>query len=102
MKFQDFLEDLANDKIIPDFTDLLVTTPNETDNDYFSIGDRWCSVYELLKDSSEARELLRKFAFQNLDPDFSFSDGNLKAQFIPDEDFINNGSAIVRVLSLND
>ncbi|ELA9326206.1 hypothetical protein [Vibrio parahaemolyticus] len=95
MKFRDFLDDLANDQLAPLFVRKLITTPNNEDNYYFNYGDRWCSVESLLSTSPETLELLKNFAFCQLDPDYHFSSGNLKAQYIPDEDFINDGSAIV-------
>jgi hypothetical protein len=52
-------------------------------------------VEELLVDASDSKALLKKYAFHGLDPNISFSSGNLKAQYIPDEDFINDGSAVV-------
>jgi hypothetical protein len=72
-----------------------MTRPNAADNVYLAIGDRWCSVEQLLSDDVEATSLLHQFAFHRLDPDFAFSACNLKAQYIPDEDFINDGSAII-------
>ncbi|MCG9728846.1 hypothetical protein L1D44_03110 [Shewanella sp. Isolate13] len=70
-------------------------TPNEEDNYYFRLGDRWCRVEQLLSVNPVALDILKKFSFCQLDPDYAFSSCNLKAQYIPDEDFINEGSAIV-------
>lgn len=94
-RFLDFLQILSEDGVIPNFTYRLMTHPNPADNYYFAIGDRWCSVERLLADDAEAKARLHEFAFHRLDPDFAFSACNLKAQYIPSEDFINNGSAIV-------
>jgi hypothetical protein len=64
------------------------------DNDYFSIGERWCNVDGLLKDNKEIKQLLNQFA-EGRDSKFTFSVGNLKAQYIPNEDFVDNGSAFI-------
>ena len=60
-----------------------------------SIGDRWCSVNHLLSGNAESTHLFNKFAFNGLDSKYSFSACNLKAIYILDEDFIDNGSALV-------
>ncbi|MGK0272071.1 MAG: hypothetical protein ACI88H_002737 [Cocleimonas sp.] len=96
MTFILFLEALANDTFDQGFTEKLITAPTPHDNYYFYQGNRWCCVENILGDSSDAKELLQKYACCGLDPDISFSSGNLKAQYVPDEDFINDGSAIVR------
>jgi hypothetical protein len=93
--FLEFLNSLAEDKLIPGFTESLIKTPNEEDNYYYSMGDRWCSVEDILKPHDNFNTLLYKFAFEGLDPDFAFSSCNLKASYLPDEDFINDGSALV-------
>ena len=95
MNFLAFLENLSTDKILPGFTDLLISSPSIENNFYYHLGDRWCAVEALLKSNPEANKLLKQFAYYGLDPEFSFSVCNLKTQYIPDEDFINNGSAIV-------
>ncbi|NMO71866.1 hypothetical protein [Vibrio breoganii] len=95
MTFTEFLDALANDILESSFTERLITTPTPYDNHYYNQGDRWCGVEGLLADSHDTKELLRKYAFHGLDPNFSFSSGNLKAQYIPDEGFINDGSAII-------
>lgn len=95
MTFIEFLEALAHDAFDHSFIERLITTPTAQDNHYFYQGDRWCGVEDLLVDSSDAKKLLRKYAFHGLDPNTSFSSGNLKAQYIPDENFINDGSAVV-------
>lgn len=93
--FLEFLEKLSNNEIDENFTLNLINNPSKDNNFYFSIGERWCSVSDLLKCNSHARDLFRQYACEQIDPDFSFSTGNLKAQYIPDEDFINDGSAII-------
>ena len=93
--FLDFLNLLAEDKLITGFTEELIQTPNPEDNYYYSVGDRWCTVEDILKQYDDVSALLTQFAFEDLDPDFSFSSGNLKASYLPDEYFINGGSAIV-------
>lgn len=95
MTFIEFLEALANNTLDHTFTEKLIITPTPKDNYYYHQGDRWCCVEEVLSDSNDAKELLRKYAFNQLDPNISFSTGNLKAQYIPDEDFIYDGSAVV-------
>lgn len=95
MCFLEFLKDLASDRVVPNFAAMLITRPNLDDNYRLQMGDRWCSVLELIRDNELAKKLLYEFAFERKDPKFSFSAGDLKAQYIPDEDFCNNGSAIV-------
>jgi hypothetical protein len=41
------------------------------------------------------RHLLNQFAFEARDNNFSFTAGNLKAKYIPNEDFVDNGSAFI-------
>jgi hypothetical protein len=93
--FLEFLNLLAEDKLIPRFTEELLQTPNPEDNYYYSMGDRWCTVEDILKKYEDVNFLLNKFSFKGLDPKSSFSSGNLKASYLPDEDFINYGSAII-------
>ncbi len=47
------------------------------------------------KDYEEIRRLVNQFTFKVRDKNFSFSAGNLKAQYIPNEDFVDNGSAFI-------
>ncbi|MCG9691296.1 hypothetical protein L1D55_05915 [Vibrio sp. Isolate22] len=94
MKFTGFLDALAEGEIEPSFVRNLITMLDEEYN-YIKLGGRWCSVDEVLPEGSVAKNLLRKYAFYNLDPEYAFSSGNLKAQYIPDEDFINDGTAII-------
>jgi hypothetical protein len=93
--FIEFLELLSSNQLVHDFTKRMITTPNIEKNGYFNIGDRWCTVEDLVKSNNEIRGLLDKFAFEARDNNFSFSTGNLKAQYIPNEDFIDNGSAFI-------
>tara|TARA_R110000772_G_scaffold190703_1_gene301487 strand:- start:242 stop:655 length:414 start_codon:yes stop_codon:yes gene_type:complete len=93
--FIEFLELLSSNQLINDFTKRLMITPNIEENIYFNIGDRWCGIDDLLKDNEEIRHLLNQFAFKARDKNFSFSAGNLKAQYIPNEDFVDNGSAFI-------
>ena len=95
MSFLEFLKQLSNNKLEPNFIEMLITLPNDSCNDYWMIGDRWCSVEGLLANNRSSLELLHQYAFKEFDPTFSFSACNLKAQYIPDEEFINNGSAII-------
>jgi len=93
--FIDFLELLSSNQLVHDFTKRMITTPNIEENGYFGIGDRWCGIDDLLKGNDEIRNLLNQFAFEARDKNFSFSAGNLKAQYIPNEDFVDNGSAFI-------
>lgn len=52
---------------------------------------RWASVEELLRDSDRAS--LHEIAFKS--PRGGFSSGNLKAHYVLDEDFINDGTALI-------
>ena len=93
--FIDFLELLSSNQLVHDFTKRMITTPNIEENGYFNIGDRWCDVADLVKDHEEIKHLLNQFAFEARDKNFSFSACNLKAQYIPNEDFVDNGSAFI-------
>lgn len=93
--FIDFLELLSSNQLVNDFTKRMISTPNIEENGYFNIGDRWCTVQDLVKSNKEIRGLLDKFAFEARDNNFSFSTGSLKAQYIPNEDFVDNGSAFI-------
>ena len=93
--FIEFLELLSSNELITDFTSQLILLPSPEENYLISIGDRWCSVKTILKKDLKAIKLLDSFAFDEVDPNFSFSSGNLKAMYLPDEDFINGGSAII-------
>ncbi|WP_101923186.1 hypothetical protein [Tabrizicola sp. TH137] len=55
--------------------------------------ERWVSVHDLLPDKKI--ETLDRFAFRPLRKSDRFSSGNLKVHYVLDEDFVNNGSAIV-------
>ena len=87
--FIEFLELLSSNQLVHDFTKRMITTPNIEENGYFNIGDRWCDVAELVNDHEEIKHLLNQFAFEARDKNFSFSSGNLKAQYIPNEDFVD-------------
>jgi hypothetical protein len=93
--FKEFLELLSSNQLINDFTTRMITSPNIEGNGYFNIGGRWCGVDDLLKGNDGIRHLLNQFAFEARDKNFSFSSGNLKAQYIPNEDFVDNGSAFI-------
>lgn len=93
--FIEFLELLSSNQLIGDFTKRMMATPNFEVNGYFNIGDRWCGVKELLKDNKQISYLLDQFAFEAKDNNFSFSADNLKCQYIPNEDFVDNGSAFI-------
>lgn len=57
---------------------------------------RWHSVEQVLAPFPAASNALRGFAFEAWDPEFGpFNACNLKAQYIPDEDFVNGGRAFV-------
>ena len=94
-EFLDFLNLLAQDKVIPEFTEKLIQTPNAEDNHYYSMGDRWCMLEDILKPYEDFNSLLTKFDFIAADLKFWFSLGNLKASYLPSEGSINCGSAIV-------
>lgn len=93
--FKTFLNELASNNICNDFTQRLISLPNPDANYYLEIGDRWCCVESLIKNDREALKILRQFAFEGRDHNFSFSSGNLKVQYIPNEDFVDGGSAFV-------
>lgn len=93
--FLEFLKQLSNSELEPSFIEMLISKPSSSYNDYLAIGDRWCTVEDILPKNSTSSKLLQNYAFDRLDPTIWFSACNLKAQYIPDEDFINNGSAII-------
>ena len=55
--------------------------------------ERWVTVRVLLSDQQV--DTLDHIGFSPLTKGDGFSPGNLKAQYVLDEDFVNNGSAIV-------
>lgn len=57
--------------------------------------DGWLSVEEILGRSSEAGRILNDLAFERSDTSFSFSPCNLKVRYLFDEDFVNEGSALL-------
>ncbi len=93
--FIEFLELLSSNQLIGDFTKRMITMPNIEENGYFGIGDRWCGVEDLLKGNKEIIHLLNQFACEARDKNFSFSACDLKCQYIPNEDFVDNGSAFI-------
>lgn len=54
---------------------------------------RWISIHDILADQQV--ETLDRIAFRPLRKSDGFSPGNLKVHYVLDEDFVNNGSAIV-------
>lgn len=94
-RFTVFLDLLATNQLIEDFTMRLMNIPSEENNCYLDIGDRWCGVEDLIKGEQALNVMLNDFAFKGRDSEFAFSSGNLKAQYIPNEDFVGNGSAFV-------
>jgi hypothetical protein len=77
-----FLEDLCVDG-----------GPSSFSRDLASRKERWLSVRDLLSD--DEAETLDRIGFSPLRRGDGFSPGNLKAHYVLDEDFVNNGSAIV-------
>lgn len=69
----------------------------EQDNDFIiklaQSRTRWASVSDLLL--VPQKEALDQIGFRPLQKGDGFSPGNLKAHYVLDEEFINNGSAII-------
>lgn len=64
--------------------------------DSFYVGMNWHSIEELLESFPDTLALLHGFAFQIWDSSMGgFSPCNLKACYVPDEDFVNGGRAFV-------
>jgi hypothetical protein len=55
----------------------------------------WLTVERVLGKGTEGYEVLQDFAFRNRDPKIFFSACNLKVHYVFDEDFVNDGSAIL-------
>ena len=91
MQFTEFLDCLLFDDAYPDFVDGLRNPPH----DRFYENDLWHSVSHLLQPYPDALTALNAYAFLGRDSKFSFSVGNLKACYIQDEDFINNGRSFI-------
>lgn len=77
-----FLEDLCVDG-----------GPGSFPRDLASRTGRWVSVRDLL--SHERADTLDRIGFSPLRRSDAFSPCNLKAHYVLDEDFVNNGSAII-------
>lgn len=91
-KFTAFLDKLLNDAEYAS----VVRTLSRPVEDAFYEGANWYGLEELLKSFPEATQALRGFAFEGWDVDVGgFSSGNLKACYVPDEDFVNGGRAFV-------
>jgi|GEM_PF-6131653 len=74
----------------------VVAALREVPTDNFYEDMRWYAVEPLLDGLSAGLEALRGFAFEDWDPAFEpFSACNLKARYIPDEEFVNGGRAFV-------
>lgn len=90
--FVQFLDALASD----DAYASVVAALREVPADDFYEDMRWHAVEPLLADLPAGLEALRGFAFEDWDPAFGpFSACNLKARYIPDEEFVNGGRAFV-------
>lgn len=90
--FTAFLATLLNDAEYAD----VVRALSKPVKDAFYEGANWHVLEELLRPFPEAMQALCGFAFEGWDADFGgFSPGNLKACYVPDEDFVNGGRAFV-------
>lgn len=90
--FVQFLDALVTDDAYASVVAALRELP--TDDVYEDM--RWHAVEPIIAPFPAASEALRGFAFENWDPAFGFfSASNLKARYIPDEDFVNGGRAFV-------
>ena len=90
--FTAFLETLVSDERYA----CMVASLREVPQDRFYEEMRWHSVEDILARCPIALEALQGFGFRSWDPEFGpFSPCNLKAQYIPDEDFVNGGRAYV-------
>jgi hypothetical protein len=90
--FVQFLDALVTDDVYTS----VVAALREVPKDDFYEDTRWYAVEPILADLPAGLEALRGFAFEGWDPAFgSFSACNLKARYIPDEEFVNGGRAFV-------
>jgi hypothetical protein len=90
--FVHFLDALVSDDAYAG----VVAALREVPMDDFHEDMRWHAVEPLLADIPAGLEALRGFAAEDWDPAFGpFSAGNLKARYIPDEEFVNGGRAFV-------
>ena len=91
-RFDEFLDSLVGDRSgVP-----LVAALREQPADRFYYNMRWHAVEPILAPYLNVLEALQGFAFMKWDPQFApFSPCNLKAQYIPDEEFVSGGRAFV-------
>jgi hypothetical protein len=90
--FAQFLDTLVTDEAHSG----IVAALRERPRDGFYKDMRWHALEPILASFPAALDALRGFALERWDPDFgSFTSCNLKAQYIPDEDFVNGGRAFV-------
>lgn len=90
--FVQFLDALVAD----DAYSSVVAALREAPEDDFYEDMRWHAVEPILAMIPEGLEALRGFAVEGWDPAFGpFSACNVKARYIPDEDFVNGGRAFV-------
>ncbi|MBA3016524.1 MAG: hypothetical protein KKD63_05970 [Proteobacteria bacterium] len=92
--FSDFTQFLDYVLISPQYSSI-VTELRRPATDRFYLNDYWHSFEELLRPFPEAHKALNGFAFENWDEAMAFSSCNLKACYILDEDFVNNGRAFI-------
>ena len=57
--------------------------------------EEWLTLQDILNKGTEEYGVLEGFAFHNKDPNMFFSCGDLKVHYIFDEDFVNDGSAVL-------
>lgn len=81
---KDFLDDLATN---PKFAYAVEAFARQKD-------DGWIGVEAALGRETEAGRILHELAF-GMDTPFAFSACNLKARYLFDEDFVNNGTALL-------
>jgi hypothetical protein len=92
MKFTDFLGSLLNTERYRH----LAVSLRQKPKDLIYANGPWHSIDELLAEYPKERKLLNEYACYNKDEEFGgFSPANLKACYIVDEDFINNGRAFI-------
>jgi hypothetical protein len=86
-RFTEFLDALVTEKRYARLLEVLREPPKDRSHARMY----WHGVEELLHQYPEALDALRGFAFERWDPEISFSPCNLKAQYILDEDFADDG-----------
>ena len=88
---EEFLDHLVTDPVYQGFLNSLQSDPEGR----FYRRDYFHGVKDSLKNYPYALKALNAYGFDNWDKSIAFTPGNLKAVYLIDEDFINDGRAFV-------